>query len=134
MNGIFQALNNLQNRLDNKFERLEKKTDERMHSLENKISKVDKHLDVYNTQLEKHIEGVELAREELKILKDYVDIEKEKLETSINSRLEPVEKHYRKEKTKNEITKERMDKSLKWLGGISIILAIIKAIVYIFTV
>jgi len=126
MNGIFEALDKLKDRIDDKYDKIEDKFDDKFTKLNERIDTIVKHLSVYNQQLTKHIEGVKSIREENKLLKDYIDVEKKKLEKKFEEEVKPLAEYVGKEKTKMELAKDRMDMSMRWLG----ILSAIGGIVY----
>lgn len=73
-------------RILNKLDKLDEKFDIKMEVMDQRIGNLDKHLAVYNVELQKHIEGVELAREENKLLKEYIEIKVKPIETYLDSK------------------------------------------------
>lgn len=71
---IYEKMDNLDIKFDSKFDRLNDSQDE-----------VSKHMAVYNNELKRHIEGVEMAREENKLLRQYLE-----------QKLNPIERHVSK--------------------------------------
>lgn len=127
MIGIIETINHLRDRLDEKFAKIDdkmEKVNERVNNVDMHLSKLDSHFEVYNTQLIDHIEGVKQNRETSKLLKDYIDIEKRKMEDRINS----IELHIVKDKTKKEIAKERTDLFFRIIGAIASVIGFIYTI------
>jgi uncharacterized protein YaaN involved in tellurite resistance len=73
------------NRLHDKIDRIEVKVDTIVETLSHQGTK----LEVYNVELERHIEGVKLAREENALLRALVEQKTAKLEAQI----EPIQAH-----------------------------------------
>ena len=72
-----------------KLDKIEEKLENKLDKLDGRVDGVDKELAIYNEQLKVHIEGVMQAREENALLKNYIDIETEK----IRADLKPVVDH-----------------------------------------
>lgn len=68
--------------LNDKIDQVEAKIDTR-------FDKVESQLDKYNLLLAEHIAGVQLAREENKLLKEYIEKETE----TITAKIEPIDEH-----------------------------------------
>lgn len=60
-----------------------------MDKIESHLGGIDKQMTVYNAELSRHIEGVQLAREENKFLKSYI----EKETSQIEEKIAPIQAH-----------------------------------------
>lgn len=76
-------------RVYGRIDRLEEKIDARMDKVESHLENLDKQMTIYNLELSRHIEGVQLAREENKYLKSYI----EKETADIESKIAPIQEH-----------------------------------------
>jgi dynactin complex subunit len=76
-------------RVYGKIEKLEEKLDGRLDKVESHLESLDKQMVIYNSELSRHIEGVQLAREENKLLKTYIEKETEQIELKIK----PIQEH-----------------------------------------
>lgn len=94
---------------------------EKMERLDSRIDNVDKQLAIYNEQLTQHIEGVKQAKEENKLLREYIDLETQKL----SERLKPIEDLESSEKAKKEYKKSVLETSLKILTLLSLLTGLI---------
>lgn len=81
---IYQKLDKIEDKFEKKFDKLDSRVDD-----------IDKKLAVYNQQLEIHIQGVITAREENKILREYIDSET----TKIVDDIKPIGDHVQKLQT-----------------------------------
>lgn len=96
--------------------------DTKVDKLDERLDYMDKHLAVYNTQLGFHIEGVKQAKEENRLLREYIDTEKEKL----SNRIQPLEKN-------DENRKRNLGLIMKVLGALSLVSGIIYSALQIFS-
>lgn len=85
--------NAIENSLDN--------FDNKLDKIDEKVDLITTHLAVYNEQLKLHIAGVEEARKENKLLREFID--KHILQN--NKRLMPIEEHILKEKYSKQFTR-----------------------------
>lgn len=72
------------NRIYDKLDKLDEKFDRKSEKIERRLDGVERELVIYNEQLKTHIEGVRQLKEENLMLREYIDVEKEKLEHSLN--------------------------------------------------
>lgn len=87
---------------------------ERSDKVDLRLGNIEKQLAVYNEQLMQHIEGVELARKQIEILK----IESDK-------RLEILEKRHLEDVTARKFKKAVLNLSIKILTALSLLSGII---------
>lgn len=108
-NRIFDKLDKIDEKMERKFDRTEKRLDQ-----------MERELIIYNEELKHHIEGTRQVVIQNEQLKDYMDLEVEKMRKEIL----PIREHVQKLNGFWEITKKIGASSLKILGGVSIILGI----------
>ncbi len=83
------------NRIFDKIDRLDEKFDRKMDILDRRLDSLDKQLAIYNVELQKHIEGVKLARTENALLKAHLDEKVKEIESTIL----PIDEHVKRVNT-----------------------------------
>lgn len=71
------------NRIYEKLDKLDEKFDRKFDKLDTRQDNTEKQLLVYNEQLKTHIAGVQEARKENAMLREYIDLENDKLRKNI---------------------------------------------------
>lgn len=77
------------NRIYDKLDRIDEKFERKFEKLDKCLDDVDKRLAIYNEQLKVHVAGVETAREENRMLREYIDVCVARIEEDI----EPISRH-----------------------------------------
>ena len=90
------------NRLFDKLDKLDDKIDRKFEKTDRRLDGVEKELIVYNEQLKIHVEGVRQLKQENEMLREYIDLETNKL----TQKIEPIKEHFEtKEKNKQFLIK-----------------------------
>lgn len=104
-----------------KLDKIESKFERQLDRLDGKIHNIEKELVVYNEQLKHHIEGVRQARIENNMLREYIDLETEKIQGDIA----PIKRHVEKMQNSVDILKNISGIILKFWGLVSIVVGIL---------
>ena len=110
------------NLIYSKLDKLDEKLDRKFEKLDNRVDRIDKELAIYNSELTRHIEGVQLAREEIKLLKEQVDC-----------RIEPLERDLQEKRGRKKLIKDILNFSMKVIGFISLISGTIYGVIHLLT-
>lgn len=117
------------NRIFDKLDKIDEKFDRKLDKLDSRIDAIDRDLIVYNEQLKHHIEGVKQLERENNLLKNYIDIEIQK----IGNQFQPVVDHVNEMKSiKGGLYKVWKIFKNFW-AGLSILAGLIYTIIKIFT-
>lgn len=108
------------NRLYEKLDKLDEKLDRKFEKQDIRVDNIEKQLIVYNEELKRHIEGVQLAREENKLLADYIQMEIEKMDEKIH----PITQHIESKKNQWKYISKIFSTSMKVLGFVSLLVGI----------
>lgn len=109
INRIYDKMDKIDYKLDNKFDRISMRLDA-----------VEKELLVYNEELKHHIQGVILAREQNELLKQHVELQLEQIQFSIK----PIKDHVRKITNISGFIKGSFNSILKLIGATGVIITL----------
>jgi len=115
------------NRIYEKLDKLDEKFDRKFDKLDTRQDITEKQLIVYNEQLKTHIAGVQEARKENAMLREYIDIENEKLRNDIS----PIALHVGSIQSNILFWKKLGNIVLKTIGVISVVSGLIYSILQI---
>lgn len=116
----------MENWLEKFFTKIEALND-KMDKIDNRVDSIDKQLAIYNEQLIHHIEGVNQAKQQNSLLREYVDNEKGKIER----RIEPLEEAKEQSEIRRAFLMKIGDISLKVIGAVATIGGLIYSILSI---
>lgn len=108
-------------RLYEKLDKIEDKLDQKLTDVDGKIDCVEKQLIVYNEELKRHIEGVNIARQENKDIRSQLN----GCVVTINKRIDPIEDMSNKVKNISSLVSGSFGFILKVLGAVSVIIGIV---------
>ena len=115
------------NRIYEKLDKLDEKFDRKFDKLDTRQDNTEKQLIVYNEQLKTHIAGVQEARKENAMLREYIDLENEKLRKDIA----PIAQHVINIQSNVTFWKKLSNYILKAIGIISVISGLVYSIMQI---
>lgn len=93
------------------------RVEDKVDNIKEDVAQINTHMAVYNEQLTQHIEGVKQAREENKILKEYVE-----------EKIKPLEESYIESRSKAMIMGKIVDITLRIIAVVISIIGVIYTI------